>query len=110
MSDGIPHDGVTEVPPPSTHMPSNDDLARMLLAGGNAGMPSPGSSPDRGSLRTKLFVALLVGGIGVGASVMSCVGQSFSLRQARALEGIEQQLQKIQAICPTPSPAREVTR
>jgi hypothetical protein len=30
---------------------------------------------------------------------MSCVGQSFSLRQARAMEGIEQQLTHIQRNC-----------
>jgi hypothetical protein len=45
------------------------------------------------SVRAKILGAILVAGIGVGASVMSCVGQSFSLRQARAQEGIAQELQ-----------------
>jgi hypothetical protein len=50
-------------------------------------------------MRRKLLYAALIAAIGVGASIMSCVGQSFSLRQARALEGIEQQLLKLQTSC-----------
>jgi hypothetical protein len=69
----------------------NDHLMRAT-----SGMPSPEAPPSRGLLRSKLFGALLIAGVGVGASIMSCVGQSFSLRQARALEGIEQQLTRIQ--------------
>lgn len=65
-----------------------------------SGMPSPEPPPSRSALRKKLLIAALIGGIGVGASVMSCVGQSFSYRQARALEGIEQQLKEIRAGCP----------
>lgn len=53
--------------------------------------------PQRRLLGGKILGALLVAGIGVGASAASCVGQSFSLRQARALEGIEQQLRQLNA-------------
>jgi hypothetical protein len=35
---------------------------------------------------------------------MSCVGQSFSYRQARAMEGIEQQLKEIRASCTKEAP------
>ena len=80
----------------ATQEVSPEDLARLLVA---SGMPAPGPPPSRWSLRSKLFGALLIAGIGVGASAMSCVGQSFSLRQARALEGIEQQLSKLQQGC-----------
>lgn len=61
-------------------------------------------------MRSKLIVAILIAGIGVGASAMSCVGQSFSLRQARALEGIEQQLGRFQANCSVVAPSREDAR
>jgi len=71
-----------------------DDLARLLAA---SAMPSP-QAGARG-LRRKLIGALLIGAIGIGASFMSCVGQSFTYRQAKALEGIEQQLQAIHAGC-----------
>jgi hypothetical protein len=71
-------------------------MAQMIMS---SGMPTPAPPPSRWSLRSKLFGALLFAGIGVGASAMSCVGQSFSLRQARALEGIEQQLKQIQMSC-----------
>lgn len=47
----------------------------------------------------KLLGTLLVAGIGIGASALSCVGQSFTFRQARALEGIEQQLRQLNASC-----------
>lgn len=69
---------------------SPEDLARLYAAQ---------SYPARSSARTKIIGAILVAGIGVGASAMSCVGQSFSLRQARALEGIELQLQQLQQRC-----------
>lgn len=39
--------------------------------------------------RNQIIGAALVGGLTIGASAMSCVGQSFSLRQARALEAIQ---------------------
>ena len=78
----------------------------MTVAPGIAGRGTTGGPPspivdrraDRAIAAGGIVAAgaLLVAGIGVGASVMSCVGQSFSLRQARALEGIEQQLQLIQ--------------
>lgn len=67
---------------------SPDDMARMFM--GAAGTPAP---RRRGFLSGKLLGAILVAGVGIGASAMSCVGQSFSLRQARAQEGIVQQLQ-----------------
>ena len=67
-------------------------------ASGSA-VPTPEPPPDQKSLRRKLLVAILVAVVGVGASFMSCIGQSFSLRQARALEGIEQQLSQIRASC-----------
>ena len=82
----------SSVPTPVVDGPSPEDLARLILTSGFGAAPSP--PPSRWS--KKLLGALLVAGIGVGASVMSCVGQSFSLRQARALEGIEQQLRLIQ--------------
>lgn len=69
-------------------------------------MPTPGDPPgagmDRGALRKKLVIAIVIAGVGLGASIMSCVGQSFSYRQAHALEGIEQQLKEIRASCPAP--------
>lgn len=79
----------------------SDDLSRLLAA---SAVPSPVPSQDqppqdRRSLRRKLVVGLLIAGIGVGASFMSCVGQSFSLRQARALEGIEQQFLLLRQSC-----------
>lgn len=62
-------------------------------------------------MRTQLIIAILIAGIGGGASALSCVGQSFSLRQARALEGIEQQLQLIQARCSSDHvPSRGIVR
>jgi hypothetical protein len=61
---------------------SPDDLARIRAA----------SARDR---RRKFLYAALITVIGIGASIMSCVGQSFGYRQARALEGIEQELREI---------------
>jgi hypothetical protein len=84
---------------------SPEDLARLLAVG----MPSPEPPPNKRSLRKKLLIAGLIAGIGVGASAMSCVGQSFSYRQAHALEGIEQQLKEIRAGC-TVVPKIEGTR
>ena len=87
-------------PPPSAPLPADsspEDLAKLFIASGAIGaVPSP---VNRGSLRKKLALAFVIGGIGVGASVMSCVGQSFSLRQARALEGIEHQLKELRVNC-----------
>lgn len=59
-----------------------DDLARLQMA----------AARER---RNKLLLAALVTVIGIGASAMSCVGQSFGYRQARALESIDQQLREI---------------
>jgi hypothetical protein len=109
----VPH----AVPSPTEQI-APDDLAKLLMA--SAMLPSPGSASSdqsgKGSLRKKLIVASLIAAIGIGASIMSCVGQSFSLRQARAMEGIEQQLKEIRASCspgapsqPTPM-TREETR
>jgi hypothetical protein len=61
-----------------------------MLAASGFGAPPPGRSA-----RSKIVAAVLIAGVGVGASVLSCVGQTFTLRQARALEGIEQQLQSL---------------
>jgi hypothetical protein len=57
------------------------------------GRPAP-----RG-ISAKLLGAILIAAIGLGASALSCVGQSFSLRQARALEGIERHLLEIERSC-----------
>lgn len=69
------------------------------------GVPEPVYSVDSGDadvtgaikgrrrLRNQLLGAALLGGLSVGVSVMSCVGQSFSLRQARALEAIQHALE-----------------
>jgi hypothetical protein len=78
------------------------DLCRTcsdVLMRATSGTPSPEAPRSRWSLHSKLLGAILIAGVGVGASVMSCVGQSFSLRQARAMEGIEQQLTRIQQNC-----------
>jgi hypothetical protein len=86
--------------PPATPAPeavySPEDLAKLFMI---SGMPSPELPQSRSALRKKLLIAVLIGGVGVGASVMSCVGQSFSYRQAHALEGIEQQLKELRASC-----------
>lgn len=79
------------------------------------GMPEPMHAVDPGNVtkgrrrvRNQLLGAALLGGLSVGVSVMSCVGQSFSLRQARALEAIQHALE---LRCSTvPSPAPEVSR
>jgi len=106
MSDEAPQDAQRSVPP-TAPMPdlSPEDLARLL-----ASMPGAEPPPSRGALRRKLLIAVLIGGIGVGASVMSCVGQSFSYRQAHALEGIEQQLKEIHASCSAVPLPREGAR
>ena len=93
------------VPPPvspTTEM-SPEDLGRLLVSAGM--MPGVEPPPSKGALRRKLLIAILIAGIGVGASVMSCVGQSFSYRQARAMEGIEEQLKEIRASCPAFAPS-----
>lgn len=85
---------------------SPDDLARLVAA---SGMPGPTGLPSKSALRRKLLFAALIACVGVGASIMSCVGQSFSYRQARAMEGIEQQLKEIRASC-VAAPRGEVGR
>jgi len=72
-------------------------------------MPSPEPPPSKSALRRKLLIATLIAAIGLGASFMSCVGQSFSYRQAHALEGIEQQLKEIRASCSATPVVREKT-
>ena len=79
-----------------------DRLAAVMAAVPSSARPST-PSPSRWSLRSKLIVTVLIAGIGVGASVMSCVGQSFSLRQARALESIDAHLATLSAGCSTSS-------
>jgi hypothetical protein len=79
---------------------SPEDLMRLLTAS----EPAPEPPPSKSALRKKILIAGLIAGIGVGASVMSCVGQSFSYRQAHALEGIEQQLKEIRASCVVTTP------
>jgi hypothetical protein len=74
---------------------SADDLARVIA--GSDVPPTP--SRHTGTLR-KLLIAGLIAGVGVGASVMSCVGQSFSYRQARALEDIAHQFKDLRPTCP----------
>lgn len=69
-------------------------MMQQLLAHGGEPPPPP---PPRRRLWAKLVGGLLVVGIGLGASVMSCIGQSFALRQARALEGTRDALQAISA-------------
>lgn len=96
MSD-VPKDDPAQAIPVATQNISPDDLAQLLMASG-AGI-SADPPPNKSALRRKIILAVLVAGIGVGASIMSCVGQSFSLRQARAQEGIEQQLKEIRATC-----------
>ena len=99
-SDAAPAQGPV---PPSTEEMSSEDLAQLLMASGM--MPSSGSAPPgKGSLRKKLLIAALIAVIGLGASIMSCVGQSFSYRQARAMEGIEQELKGIRAGCSAGAP------
>lgn len=87
-------------PPPQaeTAKISPDDLAQMIAATAIP-TPVPEPAPRSGAMRSKLLVAVVIGAIGVGASIMSCVGQSFSLRQARAMEGIQQELKEIRASC-----------
>jgi len=88
VSEGVPR------AMPSVEL-SPEDVARLFTAG----TPVSGATPS--SLRSKLIFAALVAAVGLGASIMSCVGQSFSLRQARALEGIQQQLVEMRAaVCP----------
>lgn len=81
------------------HGPSPEELAALLVASGLGASPPPPSPQTKRALRRKLMIAALIAAAGLGASVMSCVGQSFSYRQARALEGIEQQLKDIRASC-----------
>lgn len=86
-------------PPTAAEPLSPDDLARLFMSS-TVPLPEPPSS--RSALRRKLLIAALIGGVGVGASMMTCVGQTFSYRQARALEGIEQQLKTIRMDCAAP--------
>lgn len=82
---------------------SQEDLMRLLRA---SGMPGPEGPPGKNSLRRKLIIAVVIAAVGLGASIMSCVGQSFSYRQARAMEGIEQELKGIRASCTAGAPVQ----
>ena len=92
-------------PPPKAPETETAKISPELLAqlfAASAVLPAPEELPGGaggGALRKKLLVAITIAAIGVGASIMSCVGQSFSYRQARAMEGIEQQLKEIRATC-----------
>lgn len=113
MSDAPPPSGddpspaVPHAVPPSTEDTAPEDLAKLMASGM---MPTPVSAPGdpsgKRSLHRKLLAAVLIAAIGVGASIMSCVGQSFSYRQARAMEGIEQQLKEIRASCSAGAPVQ----
>ena len=95
---------MSDIPPPSAEPAADvspEELARLLVESG--AMPGPDDATRKRSLRRKIIIAALVAAVGAGASVMSCVGQSFSYRQARAMEGIEQELKLIRASCTTPS-------
>lgn len=50
------------------------------------------AAQQRKEMRRKLAAAVAIAVITTGASVLSCVGQSFTYRQAKALEGIERAL------------------
>ena len=105
------NDDAPQKSPPETQKIAPEDLAQMLAASGMLPTPGPsGGQPGSSALRKKLLIAVLIAAIGVGASVMSCVGQSFSYRSARAMEGIEQQLKEIRASCsagPVQPPRKE---
>ena len=104
-------DDDTHADPPDKQTISPEDLEKMRAAwklrevqeneqsaARSADDVVPRPSPVGGSgLGKKLLGAVLIAAIGVGASIMSCVGQSFSYRQARAMEGIEQQLKELRA-------------
>lgn len=59
----------------------------------------------RKAMRRKLIGAALFTLLTIGVSIMSCVGQSFGLRQARALESIDQRLEVIVKTRCEPPPA-----
>jgi hypothetical protein len=61
---------------------------------------------QRKSHRRKMYLAVAFGVISTSVSVMALIGQSFSLRQARALEAIEHQLERInERLDPHPTPS-----
>jgi hypothetical protein len=96
MSDEPPKAPAPELPT-ELHPLNQEEIAALFAA---AGAGAAGGKPSgKGSLKRKLIVASLIAAVGLGASIMSCVGQSFSYRQAHALEGIEQQLKEIRASC-----------
>jgi uncharacterized protein HemX len=92
--------------PPELQPQHQEEIAALFAAAGVATGAAGDKPSGRGSLKRKLIVASLIAAIGLGASIMSCVGQSFSYRQAHALEGIEQQLKEIRASCVPPGPAK----
>jgi hypothetical protein len=99
MSEESPKASAPELPP-ELHPLNQEEIAALFgVAGAGA---AGGKTSGKGSLKRKLIVASLIAAIGFGASIMSCVGQSFSYRQAHALEGIEQQLKEIRASCAVP--------
>jgi hypothetical protein len=70
---------VGPVEPVHAYEVQHDDDAELLKA--------------RRSMRRKLIGAAAFTLLTVGVSIMSCVGQSFGLRQARALESIDHRLE-----------------
>jgi uncharacterized protein HemX len=93
----------TADPTPETRTISPEELEKMRASwrasGTSSGAPAPSIPSSSSGLGKKLLGAVLIAAIGVGASIMSCVGQSFSYRQARAMEGIEQQLVLLRQGC-----------
>jgi hypothetical protein len=105
MSEEPPKSSASELPTELHHL-NQEEIAALFAAAGVAPGAAGDKNSGRGSLKRKLIVASLIAAIGLGASIMSCVGQSFSYRQAHALEGIEQQLKEIRASCVAPGPAK----
>ena len=91
----------------SEQIPSSANIGPAELLEHFATAPPPDPEIERRlrrSLRWKIAAGVLVGMISAGASALSCAGQSFSLRQARALERIEQHLNAIERQRCAPSP------
>jgi uncharacterized protein HemX len=66
------------------------------MIGEPTAVPTPlNATQVRRKMRQQIIGAALLGGLSVGVSLVSCVGQSFNLRQARALEAIEHQLETL---------------
>lgn len=95
---------MSDDPKAAPPIPSPEDLVKQFVSANMVPGAQP-PPPSKGALRRKLIIGGVIAGLGLGASFMSCVGQSFSYRQARAMEGIEEQLKEIRASCPAFAPA-----